>query len=272
MNLKIVKNWQNVVPTPRTVRPTGFERRPVPSIDAGSVELMVQEMDEGGVTHGVIMGRHTGSGAYGDTDNAHVRELVQTYPGRFTGFAGISPHAPDALEETERCIKEWGFKGIAVDPGWCDIPIYGNDPKMEPLLDLCQQLGAVVSITMSVYGGPDLTYTDPTALVPMFKKFSKVKFVLAHGCWPKVQEAVGVALLCNNVYLSPDAYFYVRNMPMHEAYAAAANSFLKYRFLFASSYPIRGFAQCVENWHERGLEYESLQRSLYDNAAELLGL
>ena len=61
-------------------------------------------------------------------------------------------------------------------------------------------------------------------------------------------------------------------MPMFEAYAHAANSFLKYRFLFASSYPIRGFAQCIENWHERGLEFEALQRSLHDNAAELLGL
>ena len=47
MGLKIVKNWQNVVPaTPRDVRPTGFERRPVPSVDQADIDLMVREMDE----------------------------------------------------------------------------------------------------------------------------------------------------------------------------------------------------------------------------------
>ena len=103
MGLKIVKNWQNVVPaTPRDVRPTGFERRPVPSVDQADIDLMVREMDEAGVTHGVIMGRQTGSPVYGDTDNADVYELTQKYPGRFFGFAGISPHSPTALEEIER--------------------------------------------------------------------------------------------------------------------------------------------------------------------------
>ncbi len=273
MDLKIVKNWQNVVPaTPKDIRPTGFERRPVPSVDLADVDLMVKEMEEAGVVHGVLMGRQTGSPVYGDTDNAHVHELVQKYPGRFTGFAGISPHSPTALEEIEKCVRDWGFKGIAIDPGWNAPAIYGNDPRMEPILDLCQQLGAIVSVTMSVYGGPDLSYTDPTPMLPLIRKFSKVNFVFAHGCWPKVQEAVGVALLCPNLYLAPDCYFFLRNMPMRHEYANAANSFLKYRFLFSTSYPIRGFAQAIEDWKNAGLEPESLQRSLYDNAAELLGL
>ena len=150
--------------------------------------------------------------------------------------------------------------------------MYATDPKIEPLLDLCQQLGVFVSITMSAYGGPDLSYCDPTPLVPMLRKFPKVNVVIPHGCWPKVQEAVGVALLCPNLYLAPDCYFFLRNMPMRHEYANAANSFLKYRFLFSTSYPIRGFAQAIEDWKNAGLEPESLQRSLYDNAAELLGI
>ena len=60
-----------------------------------------------------------------------------------------------------------------------------------------------VSITMSAYGGPDLSYCDPTPLVPMLRKFPKVNVVIPHGCWPKVQEAVGAALLCPNLNGSP---------------------------------------------------------------------
>lgn len=271
MNLGIVKGWQaGLDPDPKKMKPTGFERRPVPSVDHGSLEMMVQEMDEAGVTHGVIMGRQTDNPAYGDASNADVYELQCRYPGKLFGFGGIAPNSPHALEEVERCAKEYKFKGIAMDPGWGAPALRASDPKVEAIMDLCDQLGLIVSITMSAYLGPDLSYTDPSDMLPMLRKFKNVKVVLAHGCWPKIQEALGVALLCNNVYLSPDCYFYVRNMPMCDEIVKAANSYMKYRLLFASSYPIRGFAQCVENWSERGLTPESLQCSLYSNGADLL--
>ena len=272
MNLGIVRNWQSVPDDPRKMRPTGFERLPVPSMEHASVDMLVDEMKAAGITKGVLHGRHTGNARYGDVSNAEVNELLLRYPGLFVALAGISPNAPDALEEIEHCVRDWGFKGVALDPGWCSPAMYATDPKIEPILDLCQQLGVFVSITMSAYGGPDLSYCDPTPLVPMLRKFPKVNVVIPHGCWPKVQEAVGAALLCPNLYLAPDCYFFLRNMPMRHEYANAANSFLKYRFLFSTSYPIRGFAQAIEDWKNAGLEPESLQRSLYDNAAELLGI
>ena len=239
MNLGIVRNWQSVPDDPRKMRPTGFERLPVPSMEHASVDMLVDEMKAAGITKGVLHGRHTGNARYGDVSNAEVNELLLRYPGLFVALAGISPNAPDALEEIEHCVRDWGFKGVALDPGWCSPAMYATDPKIEPILDLCQQLGVFVSITMSAYGGPDLSYCDPTPLVPMLRKFPKVNVVIPHGCWPKVQEAVGAALLCPNLYLAPDCYFFLRNMPMRHEYANAANSFLKYRFLFSTSYPIR---------------------------------
>ena len=252
MNLGIVRNWQSVPDDPRKMRPTGFERLPVPSMEHASVDMLVDEMKAAGITKGVLHGRHTGNARYGDVSNAEVNELLLRYPGLFVALAGISPNAPDALEEIEHCVRDWGFKGVALDPGWCSPAMYATDPKIEPILDLCQQLGVFVSITMSAYGGPDLSYCDPTPLVPMLRKFPKVNVVIPHGCWPKVQEAVGVALLCPNLYLAPDCYFFLRNMPMRHEYANAANSFLKYRFLFSTSYPIRGFAQAIEDWKTPG--------------------
>ena len=273
MNLGIIKGWQKgLEPDPRKMKPTGFERRFVPSVAEGSLELMVKEMDAAGITHGVIMGRRTNNPVYGDADNADVYELAERYPGRFFGFGGIAPTSPSALEEMEHCAKVYGFKGISIDAGWCAPPLQGADPAMEPIMELAEQLGLIVVFTMSAYVGPDLSFTDPSPMLPMLRRYKNVKVVLAHGCWPKIQEALGVALLCDNVYLSPDCYFYVRNMPMQMEIARAANSFLKHRLLFASSYPIRGFEQCVENWSDRGLAPDSLANSLYNNGAELLGL
>ena len=273
MNLEIIQGWrQGLDPDPRKMKPTGFERRFVPSVAEGSIDLMVKEMDAAGITYGVIMGRQTSNPVYGDADNADVYELTRLYPGRFFGFGGIAPTSPTALEDMEQCAKKYGFKGIAIDAGWCNPPLPPGDPALEPIMDLAEQLGLIVVFTMSAYVGPNLSFTDPGPMLPMLRRHKKVNVVFAHGCWPKIQEALGVALLCRNVYLSPDCYFYVRNMPMQMEITRAANSFLKHRLLFASSYPIRGFEQCVEYWGERGLDKDSLACSLYHNAAELLGL
>lgn len=189
MNLGIVRNWQSVPDDPRKMRPTGFERLPVPSMEHASVDMLVDEMKAAGITKGVLHGRHTGNARYGDVSNAEVNELLLRYPGLFVALAGISPNAPDALEEIEHCVRDWGFKGVALDPGWCSPAMYATDPKIEPILDLCQQLGVFVSITMSAYGGPDLSYCDPTPLVPMLRKFPKVNVVIPP--WLLAQGAGG---------------------------------------------------------------------------------
>ena len=142
MNLGIVRNWQSVPDDPRKMRPTGFERLPVPSMEHASVDMLVDEMKAAGITKGVLHGRHTGNARYGDVSNAEVNELLLRYPGLFVALAGISPNAPDALEEIEHCVRDWGFKGVALDPGWCSPAMYATDPKIEPILDLCQQSGA----------------------------------------------------------------------------------------------------------------------------------
>lgn len=272
MNLGIIKAWRNVPTDPKAMRPTGFERKPVPSVEQADIDMMVKEMDAAGITLGVVMGRETLNPAFGGVPNADIHELCKRYPGRFVGFAGICPYSETALEEIEHCIKDWGFKGVSLDPGWCNPPLYAYDEKLFPILDLCQQLEIPVSIAMSAYTGPDLSYCDPGKLIPVMKKFPKLNFVICHACWPKVEEAMGAAAVCPNLYFVPDCYFYVRNMPFSEQYVKAANSFMKYRTLFGTGYPIRGFGQVVENWKDRGLDADSLKLSLYDNAAYLLKL
>ena len=94
MNLGIVRNWQSVPDDPRKMRPTGFERLPVPSMEHASVDMLVDEMKAAGITKGVLHGRHTGNARYGDVSNAEVNELLLRYPGLFVALAGISPNAP----------------------------------------------------------------------------------------------------------------------------------------------------------------------------------
>ena len=272
MNLGIIKAWRNIPTDPRKMRPTGFERRHVESIAKADMNLLVKEMEEANVIGGVLMGRQTMNPVYGGVPNEDLAELCEKYPGKFVAFAGICPHDPKALEKMEYAIKTLGMKGVSLDPGWCDPAIQAYDKKIYPIVDLASQLNVPVAYAMSAYTGPDLTYTDPSKMMPMLKQYKNVNFILCHGAWPHVQEVLGLAAVCPNLYLVPDAYFYVRSMPFADEFVKAANSFMKYRMLFGTGYPIRGFEQCVENWSNRGLTNESLRLSLFENAKYLLNL
>ena len=178
MNLGIIKAWRNIPTDPRKMRPTGFERRHVESIAKADMNLLVKEMEEANVIGGVLMGRETMNPVYGGVPNEDLAELCEKYPGKFVAFAGICPHDPKALEKMEYAIKTLGMKGVSLDPGWCDPAIQAYDKKIYPIVDLASQLNVPVAYAMSAYTGPDLTYTDPSKMMPMLKQYKNVNFIL----------------------------------------------------------------------------------------------
>jgi len=90
------------------------------------------------------------------------------------------------------------------------------------------------------------------------------------ACWPFVDQAIGVALACSNVYLSLDYYVTMR-MPGHESYVQAANSLLGDRLLFGSAYPGGPLlAGAVERWRSLPFLPDVLEKVMSGNAARLL--
>ena len=73
-------------PTKQSIFLIGKER--VPSAEARSIELFMQEMDETETERAVIMGRKADE--YGSVDNDEIDELARAYPGRFIPFAGVN--------------------------------------------------------------------------------------------------------------------------------------------------------------------------------------
>ena len=120
--------------SPETMTAIQMGRNPIPSVREGSMDMFVKEMDEAGIVESVIMGRRTGDAALGSgaVDNCEIKELMDRYPGRFIGFAGIDPTEEGALEDIERC-REWGFKGVSVEPAWLTPNMYADDPRLDPV-------------------------------------------------------------------------------------------------------------------------------------------
>jgi predicted TIM-barrel fold metal-dependent hydrolase len=245
---------------------------PSASFTQRSMKLLLEEMDAAQVI-GVIMGRQ-GAKKYGHVSNDEIAAIVRDNPGRFIPFAGVQLADPArAVDEVERAIKELGFVGVNLEPGFDERPVRADDRSLYPIYEKCKELKVPVSISMSVRIGPDLTYADPLAIQHVCTDFPDVKFISSHACWPYVQEIIGVAWVCTNLYVSPDFYMAIEHMPFAGEFVNAANLFLDDRLLFGSAYPVRAIDECISTFNKLPFKSQAIKnRILYDNAAALFGL
>jgi hypothetical protein len=235
-----------------------------------SMELMLQEMDEAGITKAVIPGRKANP-RMGVVDNKDIVELVEKYPDRFIGFPGIDPtDAEQAINEIEELVIKGPCTGIVMEPGVLVKPMYSDDERIYPIYEKCQEENIPVILMNGGNAGPDVSYSMPIYVDHIAVAFPKLKLIISHGGWPWVTEMLHVAWRRTNVYVSPDMYMV--NVPGWQDYVTAANYILKDRFLFATSYPFVPFKDGIEYFKKCGVKEELLPDLMYNNAAQLLGL
>lgn len=250
----------------RITRQHGME--PAESAQKKSMDLLLRDMNEAGVTTGVVMGRY--SGLYGSVSNQDVADIVKAYPGRFVGIGSIDPsNRRAAIRQIDEALA-LGLKGINLEPGAYSLPLYADDRRLYPIYAYCEDQGLPVTVMAGGSAGPDLSYTNPVHIDRVAADFPGLKIAISHGAWPWVQEILHVAFRRPNVYISPDQY--LCNMPGMNDYLIAANGYLADRFLYASSYPFISVKGYAEWFRKLPIRPELLDRIMYGNAARFLGL
>jgi predicted TIM-barrel fold metal-dependent hydrolase len=241
---------------------------PAESAQKQSMDLLLEEMDESGVTTGVVMGRF--SGAYGSVSNQDVADIVKAYPGRFVGVGSVNPaNRRNAIRQIDEALA-LGLKGINLEPGAYPEPMYTDDRRLYPIYAYCEDHNVPVTVMAGGSAGPDLSYTFPVHLDRVAGDFPDLRIAVTHGGWPWVHEILHVAYRRTNLYVSPDQY--LCNMPGADDYLRAANGFLSERFLYGSSYPFIGVKRYAEWFRTLPIKPELLEGILYRNAARFLGL
>ncbi len=117
-----------------------------------SFETMRAKMDEAGVEKVFItqckMWSYRNKWMYMDTKLEEVAQYTRRYPDRFVGLAGYNPfRIKDSLQEIDRAVKEYGFKGVYIHIYGFDIPLH--DSKMYPLYAKCDELKIPVDAEIS---------------------------------------------------------------------------------------------------------------------------
>ena len=239
-----------------------------PSFVNDSLELFSQEMDEAGITLGVVVGRNR---PRFEVTNDSIAEVISKYPDKFIGVAGIDPYneSHEALTEIERCIGQLGLKGISMDPGGNRRPMFPNDKALYPIYEKCNHLKVPVYLTTGPRQGETIENTRPVYVEEVARDFPELKIVCAHACWPYTMEMLGVAIRRRNIFIIPDVYTY---RPGGELYLQAAERYLENQFVFGSAYPLAPLKESVEGVRNFPLKEEVLNKILYENAARLFEL
>lgn len=81
----------------------------------------IRRMDEADIDKSIIL--HLDYGLlFGEAEmtieqqNKHVSEVVEKYPDRLIWFCGIDPRRENAVELLEKCVTQWGARGIKLYP------------------------------------------------------------------------------------------------------------------------------------------------------------
>lgn len=253
----------------------------VPALATADEGAFFAEIGAAGITTAVsVSGLNPGArlGRYDlparTTPNDLLADVQRRHAGRFIGVAGIdvSNTFHDAHQEVERCVTQLGLRAICIEPGRAPGWLL-NDRRLYPLYEQCQALGVVViPQTSGALGGRLVDYASPRYIEEVADDFRDLHIICGHGCYPFVREAIVMAARRDNVWLSPDIYFFHLG---HEDWVKAINANLmgfSERFLFGSSYPLTAIGPYVQNFLKLDWKPEVLERLLYRNARRALKL
>ncbi len=242
-----------------------------------TVEELIQKMDAAGIERAFLTAAKMGSKYQGFTDSVPyevVAGVVEQYPDRFRGVAGIDPlEGMEGVRALEHAVKEMGFIGAHVYPHW-----FGLEPdhrKYYPFYAKCVELD--IPIQMQV--GHCLIYIEdmppfrslgrPILLDTIACDFPELKLVGIHTGWPWVEEMISVAWKHPNVYIGSDAYSPRYWKP---EFVHFINSWGQDKVIFGTDFPVIDIEQAIQEIDALELRPDSKRKLLRENSLRLYKL
>ncbi|MCO5091266.1 amidohydrolase family protein [Bosea sp. (in: a-proteobacteria)] len=257
-------NFKRVEIIARFTNQLGFEQ--AESVKKLSMDLLFKEMEQAGITKGVVVGRNTAQ--IGAVPNTSVAEIAKTFPDKFVAVASVDPTTrKDSMLQIEEA-RTLGMNMINMEPGLSAEPKYFDDRRLYPIYAYCEDKNVPVILMGGGNTGPDISYSSPEHIDRVLNDFPELKVISAHGNWPWAKEIIHVAFRRANLYISPDMYLH--HLPGMDDYVKAANSFLSERFLFGTAYPLTPIVEYTKWFQSLPIKTEAMENILYRNAERLL--
>ena len=273
-------------------------------------EERIALMDKCGITTSVIssapvvemLDRDTCIRACRETNDA-INRMVKQYPGRFLGSAVLPVMAvPEACEELERCVKEYGFVA------WETHSNYGQTSPDEdfyrPIFQKAAELGVYVYLHPTLeyssrvfdsgfsVAGPGLGFTVDTLITitkmiigGLFDEVPELKIVLGHlgeglPFLLKRMENRFAFIPNNRLKNKQKLGFYFKNNiwvstsgnMSEEAFECTVKALGIDHIVLGTDYPFENPGAMIDFLEGLGLDEEQRSMVFYKNAEEFLGI
>jgi predicted TIM-barrel fold metal-dependent hydrolase len=273
MRIQMFENRPNVLANPAT-----YGKVP-PSIQAfadgkqNAMELWWKEIDECGIEAVVVAGRYMEGQPEMSMDTDRLLEYEKKYKDRFYGIAPINIDQPvaKAAQKLEEDLKG-PIIGCTIEPGYRQVggPTTLDNPEFFPLYEIAQSSGKFIQVQTGAFANP-LNWDEPNQIWRMdnvMRQFPKLRLILGHGGYPRITEALALALKWPSVTLSADVYTF---WPGGQLYQQNIEM-LQDQFVYGSAYPFANFRETLEQALALPLSDQVFEKYLYQNARKLMNL
>lgn len=253
-------------------------------------ELTVRNLDQWGIDKAVVVAIDNGL-LHGESEigiagqNRAVAEAARRFPDRLIAFLSVDPRRPNALELLDRCVNDWGMRGVKCHPdtGW-----YPDDEAHYPYWEKVRQFRLPVLTHTGPLEPPSVSEcVHPARLEKVAADFPEITFIAAHMAFRWYKELIQVARKRPNILVDIAAWQPVA----HESYGKFAHVLRGFidsigadRIVFGTDAPTFSLQYSEKEWVESVRELprrapqgdtfteEEVSAILHGNAARVLGL
>jgi len=166
----------------------------------GALDLLLEEMVKNKINAAIIIPDNIeGSEKIADLDRAVelIGECKNLY---LLGSPQIVQRGSSELEKYQKIIEEGKIKGLKFFPG--HDPYYPTDDRCLPYYDVCHKLNVPVLLHTGENSGDSecAKWNDPKYIVEVAKKYPKLKVIITHYYWPKMDYCYDITKDIPNIY------------------------------------------------------------------------
>ncbi len=221
---------------------------------------LAEEHGKAGISHAVIHSVATAPQQVRSI-NRFIAAAMKENPDRFTGLGTLHPRAEDVRADIEDLIA-LGLHGVKLHPDFQRFRL--DDPVCETMFSICQEMDLPVLIHT---GDPRYDFSNPDRLVPVLKRFSRLRVIGAHfGGWSLWEEAAeklsGFAQMCVDTSSSLYAMTPEAGTRLVRIWGAE-------RCIFGTDYPMWDTAEELKRFHEMKLTAAEEEQILWKTAARV---
>lgn len=165
-----------------------------------SFGLFLKEMKKNGVSGAIIIPDNI-ENSLSIVDFKKAVELIGDRKNLFLlGSPQIIQKGSSELKKYEELLKTRKILGLKFFPG--HDPYFPTDERCLPYYEVCEKIGAPVIFHTGENSGDDscIKWNDPIYIAEIARKYPKLKIVITHYYWPKMDYCYEITKNLPNIY------------------------------------------------------------------------